>query len=320
MRFFTLFLFWRLSIAASQKRSVWSWKNGDIPTGRTTSPLTPSACGNGGFASTYAYACPHQAMLTRDMQLAADFDNLSNNFVYALAGSGTDQECGKCYQVQLLDAERMWRDDLPQLVVQIINSGFDVMPGQMDLFMGAGGFGYFTACNRDCDAHHCQGGACASGMYSGDFRAWTDAQFPDPNQCYAGGIKWLNESKAETLCLKLSDGDTMLKDVALHDSCILTNRLLFHQNFVSTKYTRVRCPEGLYRLSGLRREDNDLWKPPLAENVLDNSCQGSRADGHYCITTMQDCCVPSCSWDGKVDSSPGFNRVDRCFANGSIVV
>ncbi len=324
MRCFFLFLFWRLSVAASPKRSVWSWKDGDIPTARTTSPLTPSACSNGGYGDTHAYACPHQAMLTQDMRLAADFDNLSKQFVYALAGSGTDQECGKCYQVQLLDAERTWTDDFPQLVVQIVNSGYDVMPGQLDLFMGGGGFGYFTACNRDCDTHHCQGGRCARGMYRGDFRAWTDARFPDPNQCYAGGIKWLNDTTAETLttlCLALSDGDTsLLKDLALQESCLLTNRRLFHQNFVSSTYTRVQCPKGLTLLSGIRREDDDLWKPALAENVLDNTCHGSRANGHYCITTMQDCCVPSCSWGGKVATTPGFNRVDRCFADGSIVV
>lgn len=262
-------------------------------------------------------------MLTQDMQLAAKFDSLDDHFVYALAGSGTDAECGKCYQVQLLDAERMWKQNFPQLIVQVINSGYDVMPGQLDLFMGGGGFGYFTACNIDCKVKYCRGGGCARGMYSGSFEAWTRAHFADPNVCYSGGIKWLNETSVDELkdmCRMLSANETSPKDVMLYDSCLETNVALFHQNFVSTKYTRVRCPEALYRLSGLRREDDDSEKLASPDNFLDQECQGSRANGHYCVTTMQDCCVPSCAWGGKVRTAPGFDRVDRCFANGSIVV
>jgi hypothetical protein len=36
------------------------------------------------------------------------------------------------------------------VVVQAVNSGFDVIPGQLDVFMGAGGFGWYDACNVDC--------------------------------------------------------------------------------------------------------------------------------------------------------------------------
>ena len=151
--------FFRVCIAAllslagvvQARNSVWSWKNEDLPPPRTSGgPYTPSACGNGGgFADAtsqeYAYACPHHAMLSDDMILAAKYDGNYNDFVYAVAGSATDSECGTCFQVQLLDAERQWRDDFPHVIVQVINSGFDVMQGQLDLFIGGGGFGYFTA-------------------------------------------------------------------------------------------------------------------------------------------------------------------------------
>lgn len=305
-------------------RQLWTWKGGDIPGPRPTSPLTPSACSNGGVGEDYAYACPHQAMLTQDMRLAAEFDGVHDTFVYALAGSGTDQECGTCYQVQLLDAERVWRPDFPQLVVQIINSGYDVMPGQLDLFMGGGGFGYFTACNSDCGTHFCQGGKCSRGMYAGDFAAWTQAHFLDPNTCYGGGVKWLNETSPkhlEQMCRALSNNETLYKDLVLQDSCILTNRALFHQNFVSTKYTRVQCPEGLYRLTGIRRKDDadQTFPLPHVDNLLNESCNGSRNEGHYCVTTMQDCCVPSCSWGGKVDTVAGYGRVDRCTRDGLVL-
>lgn len=113
------------------------------------------------------------------MYLASMYDRLHKDFVYAVAGSGTDAECGTCYQVQLLEAERVWHDTFPLLVVEAINEAFYVMAGQLDLFMGAGGFGYFTACNLDCSALFCQGGPCRQGMYDGNFAAWTQAHYTD---------------------------------------------------------------------------------------------------------------------------------------------
>lgn len=323
MKYVSIFAFFQFLsfVQSAQIRSQWSWKGTDVPQPRTTFPMTPSACGNGGRGNEYAYACPHHAMLTHDMELAAKYDGLSE-FVYATAGSGTDAECGICYQVQLLDAERVWSPNLPQLVVMVINSGFDVMAGQLDLFMGAGGFGYFNACSRDCSLNFCQGGPCAQGMYDGDFSAWTQAHYPDPNQCYSGGIKWLNETSNKEvveLCKALSNGNEAYKDLVLFDSCIKTNRQLFHQNFVSTRYKRVRCPSGLVKLTGIQRQDDDAYPLPSMSHNLDQSCQGSREQGRYCSTSMQDGCVPSCSWGGKVATREGYGRVDRCDRNGQII-
>lgn len=327
--FFVYAFFTVVAVQCVEIRSQWSWIGDDVPQPRTTFPMTPSACANGGWGrgggggnNEYAFACPHQAMLTQDMELAAKYDGLDTDFVYATAGSGTDSECGICYQVQLLDAERVWSPNMPLLIVQIINSGFDVMPGQMDLFMGAGGFGYFNACSRDCSSNFCQGGPCAQGMYDGDFATWTDAHYPDPNQCYSGGIKWLNETsnkEVEALCKALSNGNDEYKDVVLYDSCVKTNRQIFHQNFVSTHYKRVQCPLGLVKLTGMQRQDDDVYPFPSKAYDLDQSCQGSREQGRYCITTMSDCCVPSCSWGQKVSTRDGYGRVDRCDRNGNII-
>jgi len=300
-------------------RQVWDWTS-TFPGPRTTSPSDPSACGNGGWGAAYAYACPHLAVLTSDMLAAARYDgNGPGDFVYATAGGGSDADCGTCYQVQLLDAERQWRPDFPLLVVQVTNSGFDVMPGQLDLFMGAGGFGFFTACNSDCGSRFCQGGGCREAMYEGPFDAWVNPHFPDPNACYSGGVKWLNETGEDLLwgyCRSLSGGGNQSKDQMLWDSCFQTNRLLLHQNFVATRYERVRCPRGLYLATGLRRLDDAAFPAPGKALPLTRSCQGSREGGHYCVTTMQDCCVPSCAWPGKAPADPDFPRVDRCSRQG----
>jgi len=262
-------------------------------------------------------------MLSDQMTNAVKNDGLGGSFVYAVAGGGRDDDCGKCYQVQLLDAERAWRSDFPFLVVQVVNSGFDVMEGQLDIFMGGGGFGYFTACNADCRDHACQGGPCRQAMYDGDFQRWVNAEYNDPNLCYSGGIKWLDRKNRSDelyqLCRGLSGFAVDQKANTTTESCFRTNTGLFHQNFVSSRYTRVRCPLGLCRQTGLSRADDDMYPMPSTDRILDHSCLGDRSAGRYCLTTMQDCCKMSCSWSGKVQSKNG-SCVYTCGRDGNILL
>ena len=253
------------------------------------------------------------ALLSNDMILASRWDGFFPDFVYGVAGSSSDDDCGKCYQVQLLDAERIWRDDFSFLLLQVINSGFDVMPYQFDVMMGAGGFGYFTACNSDCSSRYCQGGPCAKGMFSTSFDEWNNAAYDDPNTCYSGGIKWLeNSTMAQETCHRLHE------NVHVEDSCVRSNEEKYHQNFVEIRTERVQCPEGLYRLTGLQRNDDDHFPLPSRSLSLNQHCQGDRTQGHYCITTMQDCCKPSCAWRGKGNPSPTWDHVDYCDAQGNL--
>ncbi|NDE17594.1 hypothetical protein EBZ80_21975, partial [bacterium] len=97
----------------------WAWLIGALVTTasltRAAEPATvcadntPSACANGPGVGPFGYACPAMMMLTDVMVHAAREDGLEADFVYAVAGSATDESCGKCFQVQLLDAEREWR-------------------------------------------------------------------------------------------------------------------------------------------------------------------------------------------------------------------
>jgi hypothetical protein len=177
----------------------------------------------------------------------------------------------------------------------------------MDIFMGAGGFGYFTSCNSDCDIHYCQGGGCRESMYEGTFTDWVNAQYNDPNLCYSGGIKWLDQKNQSEL-IQLCYGLVGNKDVEIKkhkstiDSCIRTNMGLFHQNFVETRLSRVECPYHLTEITGLKRTDDVQYPYPHVDLPLDEECRGDRSQGHYCITTMQDCCKMSCSWSGKIPS------------------
>lgn len=330
--YFCIFLINKsLCLKTDDSISLWTWDflqesvySESLPKPRqSTSSNVPSACANGGYGSSdYGFACPHMMMFSRDMILASQRDGYDKEFWYATAGGSSDQDCGACYQVQVLDAERVWKSDFKYLILQIINSGFDVMTGQYDIFMGAGGFGYFTACNRDCQQTFCQGGSCHASNYDSSFDAWNNAHYADPNQCYSGGVKWLNESSLDVVvdgCSKIIQYDrSTFKHQTFFDSCVQSNTELFHQNFVSLHSKRVQCPDSLTRLTGLRRADDGQYPLPWSGHTYDIECRGDRTQGHYCITTMMDCCKPSCAWPNKGNPDAVWSRVDTCRQDGSL--
>lgn len=320
-----------VSSVLGMNNTYWKWNNpqgsspyGNIPQPRkyANKPEYPSACGNGPpNQQTYGFVCPTMMMYSDDMLAAARMDNLTS-FLYAVAGSAADDECGKCYQIRLLDAEREWKSNFKPLIVQVVNQGHDVMQGQFDLFMGGGGFGYFTSCNQDCRSRYCQGGPCHGFMYTSSFDDWNHPEYSDPNVCYSGGIKWLNHTNKDEvlrMCRGVVGTSRALKDRVTIDSCYRTNIYLYHQNFVSLDARRVACPVNLYKLTGLRRQDDGSQPRANVRNTLDIRCRGSREQGRYCITTMQDCCKPSCSWSNKGLPDTTYPRADTCDKNGNIL-
>lgn len=280
-----------------------------------------SACGAGfGRGQTedsrtqlYGYACPHMMMFSEDMMLAAKYDGMEQTFLYATAGSRSDDDCGKCFHVVVSEEEDANHRPITHLIVQVINSGGDVGYRQFDLYVGAGGLGYYTACNTDCKTQHCNGGPCHSPMFTGTFKDWTDSEYStEIGACYNGGVKWFapfNKSRIEKLCSNLfkNDDPTIFKNVQVYRSCVLSNTFFFHQNFGAYKATRVQCPGGLYQLTGYRREDDEQYPVASMNNSLDESCNGDT-----CITTMCDCCKPSCAWPNKGKPSLDWSSVRSC--------
>lgn len=305
---------------ADTSASLWTWRGSDIPGPRSTQSYAPSACANGPAQGPHAFMCPHQMMFSNDMRAAAARDGLNGSFVYALAGCATDSLCGSCYQVLPRQAEKVWRPNFRQIIVQCVNSGFDVAEGQMDLYVGAGGQGYFTAVNADCRTRFCEGGACKDNLYETGFSAWTDAEFPDRNKCYSGGVKQFdNSTRLREKCLRLIGSGRQRKHQILYQSCIRSNQQYMHQNFYETAYERVRCPDSLVRVSGMRRSDEAGLPSAGAGLPLTKSCKGTISSGHACITTMHDGCVASCSWPGKANTVAGYPSVTRCDKTGAIL-
>jgi len=311
---------------------LWSWNNsskgllGNFPKMRNYNYYVPisSAC-NPNNNKIYGFACPHMMMFSSDMLLAAKNDNLDKDFYYAVAGASNDNLCGTCYQVEL-SIPLIKNSTFKQLIIQVVNSGSDVLEGQFDIFMGAGGFGYYDACNNDCEIKHCASGKCFDNQYNGNFDSWTNSEYIEENKCYSGGIQWLGDNKVYDLCMKTTNYETEYKDVVLHQSCIQSNLLFYHQNFLQTKSKKIRCPTSLYKLTGLKRNDEDHYPIANINNNLDIICKGSSSSNLYCITTMQDCCIPSCSWSSwtnrnsrKGNPNINWSRVDMCYKNGSII-
>lgn len=307
--------------------SLWGWNfntsnaiyDPGIPHYRNSKTVVYSSCGNNGkaYGPDTGYACPHLMMYSTDMLLAARYDNLSDDFLYGVCGSSTEMDCGKCYQVQPLMPESSSTSVSKQLILQIVNSGFDVAPGHFDIYMGAGGFGFYTACNSDCKTNYCMGGACVEGMYDSDFKAWN----PFSSNCYGGGVRIVDAKKEEeivTKCHALSGHSAGFKDQVLWQSCIETNLKLYHQNFISANSVPVQCPEGLVRLTGLRRQNEDHLPLPHVENQFSIFCNGSQPDHNYCLTSMDDCCMPSCAWMNKGNVDKKWSKVDSCRKDGTI--
>lgn len=320
---FVLLVAWLVNFVDCQfMQSLWSWQhkdwnsvyNEDVPHPRTQNP---DSCGS----NNPGFVCPHMNLFSTDMLLAATFDGYYNDFLYATAGSSSDSACGRCFQVKPLHPERVWNESLDhkQLIIQNVNTGPDVMQGQFDILMGAGGMGVFNGCSSDCKYQHCSGGPCVAPLYGGTFDKWNPHPWGDP--CFSGGLSPLNtlpEEKLWEACQALTDYTPSYKNQALWQSCFYSNILLYHQNFISADVVPVKCPEGLVRLTGLRRTDEADLPAPHLDNQFTVHCRGDASVGRYCITTVEDCQRTSCSWPNKGSPDPLWSMVDVCCTDGLI--
>jgi len=150
-------------------------------------------------------------------------------------------------------------------------------------------------------------------------QAWTSVPIPNVDPCYAGGVRVLNSQPRDqlwSLCQALSAGQTGYKDEVLWQSCYESNVDFYHQNFKKAQFLEVACPDGLTMLTGLKRSDQAGLPKPNKNNTLGISC--AMSSPHFCLTSMQDCCKPSCAWSNKVPADPQWSRDDTCDVNGMI--
>lgn len=268
-----------------------------------------SACDIRYSSAPLGFHCPHMYMFSDDMLLAQEEDNLfdgKESYVYATAGSYSDMECGKCYLVNLKE------EGYPFLLLQVINSGSDIQRGHFDIMIPAGGFGYYNACSQDCKKNYCGGGPCHLGMFDGSFQDWNNFQY----SCYQGGLHWTKQDGIQELfrkCNSLVVEKDTIKNRITFQSCVRANLNGFYRNFEKIDFKRVQCPPSLIKVTGMQRQDDIYYSLPEKDKLdFDSHCSSKT-----CITTMNDCCKPSCAWQKNIATE--WNRVYTCNQDGVIL-
>ncbi len=280
--------------------SLWKWPNSTSSHYSYAVPSTSvnadynakSGCGGGGD-DTFGWSCPHLMLLSPDMQFAAEADQ-NSWALYAVVGIGSQNDCGACYQLEITSGGSPSPN---KFIVQAVNTGSDVSSGQFDILVGAGGFGIYDACASDCQSGTvCPGGHCNAPMFTGGFYDWE----PDGN-CYGGGVRSADG------CSKLTSGSSFADSTLLYGCPIAITRG-YHQNF-NAKWAKVQCPESLYKVTGIKRKDNDQYPKPQPSMNLPN--QGR-------TTTTMDCCKPTCAWRQNVATvtDPTLPQVYTCDKTG----
>jgi len=290
------------------------------------------------------------------VQAAADDYGANSPFGYGIVGhdidrGGLDGEaqstCCQCYQLVFDLPESAARNSsggagvpIPRpLIVQAFNTAAGG-GSNFDIFMGAGGFGVFNACDPQYSQQPSPSGAY---LYS---------TFPDLGEPFQGGVnagsridacRSNNQVTAESLstpacqsavkaaCNEITSDK--LSAQALADSvnsCITSNA---PDNYVHINWEvyvkKVECPAHLTLVTGCKLAPQGLPAPDpnvtrAEQAAADSSFRKTTAGGErYTTTTMQDCCKPSCSWQDWVTGSNGnlkaidkYNSFYTCDATG----
>ena len=308
------------------------------------------------------FLCPRFGLQSAEMlQAAIDDFGASAPFNYAIAGHDVDMNgldgtarssCCQCYQLVY---------SLPENEAQVMGNGasaiaipkplivqaFNTSAGggqNFDIYMSAGGFGGFNACDPKLSSMK-----SPSGLY-------LYSSFPEQGEPGSGGLNAAtqldgcknsqNLVTAATLssatCVSNITGacemfaSSTLTSQALADSvqsCVKSNDAASYYHINWQVYAkRIECPAHLTQVTGcklapqgLPAADPDVTTPVQA--AQDPSFKSMSSFGsHYSTTTMQDCCKPTCAWQDWVTGSMGgltangqYNSFYSCDQTGTPV-
>ena len=221
------------------------------------------------------------------------------------------QGLGACYRLSVEGVDR-------DLIVQSVNTGYDVSGNQFDLQMGGGGPGIFDTCV----------GSAAS-MFDGAASQWG---------CQYGGVD--NRSACSLLPQYPRDSEPMRrarddqvklceysfdKNVRLSGADLPAGICKYNPTLLDV--SRVRCPESLVEMTWFQRADEPkgychegatrLRGFPNAEHKCHSDIPNTNTS--WCLTRMQDCRKPSGAWRTNVNAElmvDGRRLVQTCTADG----
>jgi hypothetical protein len=289
------------------------------------------------------FLCPRFALHADEMAQAAIDDFGANPpFNYAIAGhdidtfvldTGAQTTCCQCYQLVFSLPEQEARVNgnasgpsaiaIPKpLIVQSFNTAAG--GGQnFDIFMGAGGFGSFNACDPAFTQMPSQSGHY---LYS---------MFPEQGEPGQGGVNAATQlagckdqynlvttatlssaqctSNITSACGKFAS--STLTSQAVTDSiqsCLESNDYMSYYHINWQVYAKkIECPRHLTQVTGCKLAPQGL--PAANPNVTTpeqaaadstfKAATGSPGNPvPFTTTTMQDCCKPTCAWQDNVIS------------------
>lgn len=326
-----------------------------------------NVCSGGVTGVPVNYACPRDMLYGDEMNQAVIDDGYGGSFNYGIVGHDVDNgsggidhgltdACCQCYQLVFdYPAENQaWVNpnsstspesaiSIPMpLVVQSANTATN-NTGDMDIFMGAGGFGANNGC-------YVEGGTCPGGpcMYSsfpttngGMIKAAGDSfNTPSPNACKTSSTQWVTEATLTSsgcatdtvnACGQIVSPNAQIGAETVR-SCIQSNGVEandagqipgdYHLNwYIWAK--RVECPAHLTEVTGCKLASQGLPQP---DPTVTTAAQAKAAeflqvtsDGtQFNTTQMQDCCMPTCAWQNNVSgkTTGGYNSFYSCDQNG----
>jgi hypothetical protein len=297
--------------------------------GVATSPgggnCTPgqNACEGTKSGAQINFICPRVMLFSDEMaQAAADDGNGGIN--YGVVGhdadtggiDSTSNSCCQCYQLVF---------SLPENVAQVGGNGAAAIPippplvvqsfntaagggKNFDIYMGAGGFGAFNA----CDPNASQKSPSGKYLYT---------QFPPEGEPGSGGVNAATQiagcqsnnlvttatlssstcqTNVATACSKFTSASSTTTSESIR-SCTKSNdaNSYYHMNWkVYAKH--VECPTHLMEVTGCKLATAGLPAVNPAVKTPEQAAADSSFKSGYTITTMQDCCMPTCAWQNNV--------------------
>lgn len=309
-------------------------------------PTAKNACESGKEGVPVQFACPRFMLYASEMMQAAIDDGYGDAFNYAVVGhdpdttnldAGLENSCCQCYQLVFDVPTYLTASTLTPpkpLIVQSANTQASGPTG-FDVFMGAGGFGVFNACDADIP----MGSNFGYSQY---------ATYPEVGQAFSGGVKPGPDSldcaddqnnlsdaliadpscqeKITAACNQITS-DTATVQEETRRSCIQSNQAesYYHENW-SIYVQRVVCPTHLMEVTGCKIPPGPGLPDPNPEVQTAAQAQAagfsSEMSGQrYHTTTMQDCCMPTCAWSNNVraETVDGYNSLYSCLQDGTPV-
>jgi hypothetical protein len=319
--------------------------------GVATSPgggnCTPAqnACEGTKQGAQVQFLCPRFMLFSDEMAQAA-IDDGNDGFHYAVVGHDTDYggidgtvsvSCCQCYQLIF---------QLPENIAQVNGGGASAIPippplvvqsfntaagggKNFDIFMGAGGFGAFNACDP-------------SGSPQSPSGKYFYTQFPPLGEPGAGGVNAATQipsCKSKDLvttatlsgascqadvaaeCGKFKQTSTAVTEASIR-SCTQSNDpdSYYHMNW-KIYAKRVECPTHLTEVTGCKLAPQGLPAVNAAVKTPEQAASDSSFKSGYTTTTMQDCCMPTCAWQNNTKGQGlslvgNYNSFYSCDQNG----